>query len=501
MVMASDRSPANAATLNTAPDLPATLDTATAQRFAQQHFQLVDLGHQARNQACRRVAEQLCRHPGGTLPNKFASPKDYKAMDRLMNRPEVTHDSVLQPHYQRTRQLLANGDPVVLLLHDTTELDYSGLRTVQDLGPIGNSSRSGYLCHNTLAVLPKQREVLGLAQQILHRRQPVPPGETAPQKRERASRESRLWSRAVQALGAAEGLPIVDVADRGADIFEFLATEENVGRACLVRATHSRSILIGHTTETNQSGKRFDHLRSLPASGSQQTKKVRDETLGVERSATLQIGYAAVRLCPPRHRRGEYEERPLVVWGIRVWEPQPPENGTAVEWFLLSNQPVESTAAAWEKSDWYGCRPIIEEYHKCMKTGCQIEDLQFETSQSLQPMIGLRSVVAIMLLQLREAFRRPDAATQPATMLVDPIYEEVLREWRSSGRATVLSVQEFYLAVGRLGGHMNRKRDGAPGWLVLWRGWMKLQIMVTGVEAERRRQKKLLRELENRGET
>ena len=42
---------------------------------------------------------------------------------------------------------------------------------------------------------------------------------------------------------------------------------------------------------------------------------------------------------------------------------------------------------------------------------------------------------------------------------------------------------EFYLAVARLGGHMNRKRDGFPGWLTLWRGWQKLQTMVEGAAA------------------
>ena len=42
------------------------------------------------------------------------------------------------------------------------------------------------------------------------------------------------------------------------------------------------------------------------------------------------------------------------------------------------------------------------------------------------------------------------------------------------------SVREFYVRVARLGGHQNRKGDGMPGWLTLWRGWMKLQEMVNG---------------------
>ena len=105
-------------------------------------------------------------------------------------------------------------------------------------------------------------------------------------------------------------------------------------------------------------------------------------------------------------------------------------------------------------------------------------------------MIALLSVVAVMLLNLRQACRQPDAATRPATAVVDGEYEEILRAWRYKQPRAPLTVKEFYLALARLGGHMNRKRDGNPGWLVLWRGWTKLQSMLDGAEAERRRQKK-----------
>ncbi len=42
-----------------------------------------------------RIADRIYRHPGGTLPAKLHEPKDYKAMDRLMNRPEATHAAML----------------------------------------------------------------------------------------------------------------------------------------------------------------------------------------------------------------------------------------------------------------------------------------------------------------------------------------------------------------------------------------------------------------------
>lgn len=43
------------------------------------------------------------------------------------------------------------------------------------------------------------------------------------------------------------------------------------------------------------------------------------------------------------------------------------------------------------------------------------------------------------------------------------------------------------LAVGRLGGHMNRKGDRLPGWQTLWRGMTRLATLVEGYRLGRNR--------------
>jgi hypothetical protein len=49
-----------------------------------------------------------------------------------------------------------------------------------------------------------------------------------------------------------------------------------------------------------------------------------------------------------------------------------------------------------------------------------------------------------------------------------------------------LSVADFFYALAYIGGHLNRKADKPPGWLILWRGWTKLQSMVSAVSEDRR---------------
>jgi hypothetical protein len=471
-----------------AAEYPIKVADADCHGFVANYFGTVDLGHQSRNRCFERVAQVISRHPGGTLPDKLSNPADYAAMDRLMNRPETTHESVLQPHYQRTREKMEAHAGVVLILHDTTVLDYSGRKKLA-LSALGNGHGSGYLCHNSLAVDPETRDVFGLVSQILHQRVAVGKKEGVKKKRQRTTRESRLWSNAVRACPVTPAdKHWVDVCDRGADLFEFLATEQSLGRHCVVRSTHNRSIHLGHD---GQGKKALLHqwLRTLPAVGAAQAKAIYDRVQGTQRAAKLRVSYGAIEIQPPHVKKGEYEKIPIKAWAVRVWEEEASPEADALEWLLVCLDPVTSAASAWEKSNWYACRWIEEEYHKAQKTGCRVEDLQFRTEQALQPMIALLSVTAVMLLNLRQAARRPDAKERKATEAVAPIYEEVLRGWRYKTPRGEMSVYEFYLAVARLGGHMNRKADGFPGWLTLWRGWQKLENMVAGVEIDRQRRK------------
>ncbi len=180
----------------------------------------------------------------------------------------------------------------------------------------------------------------------------------------------------------------------------------------------------------------------------------------------------------PKQPRGEIRGVPLTCWVVCVREVDPPADVPAVEWILLTNVPVECEEDAVERIGWYECRWIIEEYHKALKTGCGVETLQFTTEERLKPAIAMISVVGLFLLNLRNASRRADAKERLATEVMPEMYVVMLSLWRYKQPRKDLTVHEFYYALARLGGHQNRKHDHPPGWLVLWRGWTKLQPMI-----------------------
>jgi hypothetical protein len=467
--------------------------------FGQEHFGEAYLGDVRRTRSLIDLANRFARHPNGTLPHKCKCPKTLRRCYDLMKVAAVTHQAVLEPHVRRTLRLIRKQQGVVLVLHDGSELDYSGLFSLHpQLGQIGEGHGKGYECMNSLAVLAKGRTVLGLLSQILHVRPHVPKNETQTQRREREDRESLLWLKAVANVVEAdrrcrrlddldrpqEGEPlVVDVADRASDTFEFLDYEDLLNRKYVLRSQHNRCIRVGHD-KGGEEAHLHDYLRTLAEQGSRQEIHLSEREKRPARKATLAIAWAAVTILLPENRRGNYRNQPLKVWAIRVWEPEPPPGVEAVEWFLLTNLPVETAEQSWEKVEWYCCRWVIEEFHKAQKTGCNIEDPQFTRAERLQPMIALLSVVAAMLLNLRDLSRDERLSELPAPEVIDEEYVEILSGWRY-GAIRLLSVREFFRALARLGGHQNRKCDGDPGWLVLWRGWIDLQRMVEGARAAR----------------
>lgn len=444
-------------------------------------FAHAQLGDQRRNQRLIDVFNQMQRHPGGSLPQKFASPAALRAFYRLCNADEVTHAALIAAARQVTLQRIADHTGPVLIVQDWTELDYTSHRSLaHELGQIATGQRRGYLCHNVLAIAADTGEVLGLVDQILHRRDRVPKEETLPQKRQRKTRESRLWLRGTEHLPAERQL--VSVTDQGSDTFEWLDHEFHSGRRFVIRACKVRKVYPNHQAQGSKCYLK-EHAQSLEELG-RFTMDIQAQPGRQARSqAEFTVRGGPVLVTPPHAKHGIHGDDPLPLFVVLLTEVAPPHGEKRVEWMVLTNEPVETFDDAWRVSRWYEQRWIVEEYHKAQKTGCQIEDPQFTTAARLEPAIALLSLVAVTLLNLRDASRREDAPTCPATEVVAVDYVRVMSLHRYGKLREDLSVQEFFYALARLGGHQNRKSDHRPGWQVLWRGWTRLQAMVDGYAA------------------
>jgi hypothetical protein len=462
----------------------------TEASFGQRNFRHAVLGDKRRTDKLVQLADRMVHRPGGSLPEKFNSPKDLKAMYRLFACETVTHQAILSAHQQYLFETtLPSRSGFTLIIHDASELEYTKRHSLSDaLGQIGNGFRRGFIAQNSLVVCPETGATLGLANQVLHRRPKVKKGESRSQRQKRDSRESLLWLRGVHPLPADRKL--VDVCDRGADTSEFLEHEASSGRTFLIRSSNNRNCFVGHEEIAKaKSTKLHDHARGLQLLGTWELQVAgktefkskgrtgkKENVTRKKRTATMAVSSGPVQLKVSRSKKATA----VCVWVVRVWEVNPPADQEPLEWFLITNHPIQTFDDAYEVVGWYEKRWVVEEYHKCLKTGMSIEGYQFTDTDRLEPAIALTSITAITLLNLRDDSRNEETKDLPATDYIDKEYVEVLSAWRHGSPRSDWTVSEFVLALARLSGHQNRKGDHPPGWQKLWKGWHELHAMLTG---------------------
>jgi Transposase DNA-binding/Transposase Tn5 dimerisation domain len=447
----------------------------SAADWAEHTFGSTPLGDPRRTRRLVRTAARIAERPHGSLPSKFGW-NDLRAVYRLMNRPEATHAQVIAPHCRHVQAAMAR-QPLVLVVHDTTELDFTSHRALRGTGPLGAGGRGrGLLQHNSLAIRP-DGQLLGLAHQQVLPRQAAPAGETRAQRRRRR-RESQLWLDGIAAVGRApDGAVWVDVADCGGDVFDALHAARGLGHHFLIRAAQDRRVQID-TAGGRRTSYLRRHARALaPQAGG--TVTIASKGGRPARQARVALAAAAVWISPPWPESKRRDARPpLRAWVERVWEPQPPAGVEPLEWVLLSSLPIASQQDLRQRQAWYALRwPTAEEFHQVEKTGCGEEQLRFETAEAMGPMVGLLSVVAVRLLQLRDAERHSPEA--PAAQVASARERELVAA-ACGGPSAAMTVRQFVRGVARLGGYLGRRGDGPPGWKTLWRGYQRLQDMVEG---------------------
>src|SRR6266700_1627566 len=352
----------------------------SAHEWAEATFGGVHLGDERRRRRAVAIAEAIAQQPQASLPRQMQEPGALQAVYRFVQNPHVSYEQLIGPHLQQTREA-AGQQSQVLLIQDTTDLDYHAHPTTTGLGPIGSGSHQGFLLQTVLAVLPESREVLGIAQQEAFLRQPAPKGETKRQRQER-ERESQVWERSIQALGSPPvGVQWIHVGDRGSDIFPFLSLCRQLGCDFVVRAAQDRCVDLlveqadtpvaprsHHARPAAQAEKAlhlFEVVHGWAAQG-QQELELESTQQYPKRVAHLCISWGAVRLLPPRAQE-------------------------SLEWVLLTSVPTRTSVHAWQRVGWYRVRWIVEDLHQGLKTGCRVEQRQLQTYEGLRTLLGVLS--------------------------------------------------------------------------------------------------------------
>ena len=441
-----------------------TLDT---WQWAEEQFGDCELGDVRRTRRAVEFAEQIANDTSGSTPRQAGCWEDCKAAYRLVNRPEVTFSALAKPHWRQSRAA-ARGH--CLLLGDTTEVEFGICRKVRGLGPTGNGGGLGFLLHSSLIMEAETEEIVGLAGQEIFYRRPVPQGESRNDRMLR-ERESEVWGRVIDQVGPpSAGVRYTHVFDRGADNFEVYCHLLLMRADWVIRAAQMKRKIVTPAGKTCQLR---EYLTTLPVLGSYELN-VRVQKDQPARTAEVEVRAGRVLMPSPVHCCLWLRDcgiRSIVMWVVEVRERNPPRGREPLCWVLYTSHAVESFEGAWRVIGYYEKRWLIEEYHKALKTGCQVEERQYQTAKGLEAVTGFLAIAAVRLLQLKSVARTDPERS--ADKVVPRLWIEVLQTLRRrKGRRW--SVGQFYRELAGLGGFLGRKSDGEPGWLTIWRGFNKL---------------------------
>jgi hypothetical protein len=433
------------------------------------------------------IAEAAAANPSGSLPERAGSDVALEGVYRLFGNKKVTPERVLDAHVGCTVER-AKRFPYVLAIHDTTEFSFGGDDGRDGLGWLNYEKRQGFLSHISICVAP-DGEPLGTLRLFAWTRLGQPKGKRSQQESQYdPDRESLRWYEScAQVDELLDGkTAAIHVMDREGDCYELLSQLLESGLRFTVRVCYDRRLSPGRTGDTD---KLFDVLSAAPLFFERQVPlstrgikgragKLKAFPARKQRLARLEVraqrmeifaGNGAPHHCP----------KSLELNFVEVREACPPEGEEPVIWRLVTTEPIDSEHDVAAVVDTYLRRWIIEEFFKAVKTGCNYEKRQLESSRALLIDLSIECAVAWRLLQLRWlAHTVPDAPAsnvlQDTEILVLVAY---LRKKKRPFPDDPTTKDALY-AVAGLGGHL--RNNGPPGWLVLRRGFEKLQDLVEG---------------------
>ena len=448
----------------------------------------VELGDQRLTKRLSIIAARLGARPNLSLPAALHGRAEMEAAYRFFANEKVTPDAILKTYAAMTRQRISR-EPDCLLVQDTTEVVLTRpQQQVQGAGPLSCDAQRGAFVH-PLVAFTTSGIPLGVVWQKHWARTELKTGMTPADKRKETKatpiedKESVRWIEGLQeARKVADDCPTtrcILVADSEADIYELFSEPretrhgrplELLIRGCQDRATtavgrhildRARAALCRYTATV--------HVSPRAALTSVETRQRR--TTRSARMATVEVRACSVTLRPPH--RPDRTLPHVAVNIVLVEEVGTPAGEEPLQWILVTTLPIDTDDLIRTIVEYYCQRWGIEVYFKTLKSGCRIEERQFEFLDHELNCIAVYMIVAWRVLLLCRLGRTcPDlnceVAFEPSEWKA--VYHVVTRK---PPPKTPPRLNDVIRLIATLGGYVNRAKT-EPGTQTLWIGLQRM---------------------------
>lgn len=392
----------------------------------------------------------------------------------FFSNPKVSCTKLIEPHYEQTiKRIQASKSKYILAIQDQMRLNYTNHAAKTELGSIGKAGKTqqyGLIQHSVLCVTD-QNVPLGLMDVKFFDYNEFNTT-ISRDKRSLQDKANVYWVNALQnmrkRLGTIEKR-IITVADREGDFYEFLHPLIEAKEEFIIRAQHNR-----YTGETykEHGDKLWTLLNDAPTRGSME---VTIQDVNSRETKTIDLYLKAIEVTipiPKKIKKEQIEANNYQAIKINVVIAYNAEH----EWVLLTRLPIDTTDQIKEIVDAYRSRWHIEDYHKVLKTGYQVDEIYLHSSlQTIENLLIMACISACRLYWLIYVGR-----SEPS-IKADQVFEEF--EWKAiyvffkekiPDEVPVLS--EVILKIAKLGGYKQTQKTTQPGIKTMWIGFQHFTI-------------------------
>lgn len=441
----------------------------------------INFGDKRLNKRSSVIIQSLAANPEASINAACEGWGETLAAYRFFNNADVTPEQILEPHREATQRRMREQS-VVLIVQDTTELDYTK-HPPKDARCLNQDSRFGLFLHAHLAVTP-DKLCLGVVEAEYFDRAPESLGQakkrrTLPIEEKESFRWLKGYRLACQLAAKCRETRIVSIADREADIYDIFVDahqQEGLRADYIIRAQEDRS-----TLERNREAgpKVYCKVRDEVTRSNlltTRTIELNETPKRAARQAILEIRAITVQVKPP-HARAYL---PSVTHNVvLVTEVGGPGDGTDVSWLLLTTLPIETVDDVLRIIDYYVARWAVEIYFRTLKTGCRVEEIQLETTHRLKNCLAFYQIIAWRVIHL--TYLNRTSPTLPCTAVF------TASEWKSVWRVVTKQplpkrppqLSEIMVLLSQLGGYNNRVADAPAGPQSIWIGLRRMTDFAT----------------------
>jgi transposase-like protein/transposase Tn5 family protein len=493
--------------------------------WAREEYGRAELGDKRLTERLVRMLGRAMEQRAGRITHVFATEAERKGAYRLLERPKVLAESLVDAAGSACARRSAALSEVIV------PVDGSSATLADPIGALGavgtyKAGARGIKVISAIALSP-EGEPLGVCDQQQWLRPPKPKRRSKRSGRQRArgkqqakakqqARHAKLvqaQKRARNKAQAKASRPVhqketqhwIDAIvatkrrfedhapqtrcwfqiDREADAWPILQAlhQNRPDDWFTVRANWDRRV----KQEDGSPGQLRKELSARPACGGYEV----DVAAGPKRTARrahLLIRVAKVTLDMRDKRTDKRHPLPLhVVWAQEVGTS--PRGEKPLDWMLLTNHPLDTLAQAQRVIDHYAQRWRIEEVHKTWKSGgCGIESSQLHKGAAVMKWSTLLFAVAVRIERIKYLARTSPDLPADAELSPYEIRALLLLKRKQKKRTETIpdampTIAQAARWIADLGGYTGKSSGGPFGSITLGRGLTKVVAVASALEA------------------